>query len=105
MQVSRARARFFRGQVPLLLYTGRAQFFFRHKLRGARHLVLYGLPEGCGQLYGELVSAMDEAAAQGHKTDALALFSKFDQFALERCLGAANAREMLTAPRQAYLFC
>jgi len=53
--VSRARARFFRGQVPLLVYTGRAQFFFRHKLRGARHLVLYGLPEGCGQLYCELV--------------------------------------------------
>jgi len=48
---------------------------------------------------------MDEASAQGHKTDALALFSKYDQFALERFLGASNTREMLTAPKQAYLFC
>ena len=102
-EVSRSRSRFFRDQLPLLLYTGRTHFFFRHRLRGARHLVMHGLPES--DVYGELLGMLDEAAQAGHRTSSLAIFTKYDQFALERALGAANAREVLTAQKQAFVFC
>jgi U3 small nucleolar RNA-associated protein 25 len=71
-EVSRSRSRFFRGQIPLLLYTGRAQYFFRYKIRGAHHLVMYQLPDaGCGEnesLYSELVGFLDEAKTVRYTT-------------------------------------
>jgi len=44
-EVGRGRARFVQGREPLMLYTGRAHFFGRHRMAGVRHLVAYGPPE------------------------------------------------------------
>jgi hypothetical protein len=72
-EVSRARSRFFRGQVPLLLLTGRAHFFMRYVIRGAHHVVLAGLPEDAGGgggssggAYTDLVRCLDEAKLVSH---------------------------------------
>jgi len=101
-EVSRSRSRFFQDQLPLLLYTGRAHFFFRHKLRGARHVVLAAPPDGDG--YADLVAMLDEQAQAGERTSSLCLFTKFDQFGLERALGAEAACDMVTGPKAAYLY-
>ena len=47
---------------------------------------------------------LDEAKLAGDRTDSLCLFTKYDQFGLERALGEENAFEMLTGQKSAYLF-
>lgn len=57
-KVARSRARFFRGDRDLLLYTGRAHFFNRYCIRGIHHLIFYSLPE-CPQFYPEMVNLLE----------------------------------------------
>lgn len=57
-KVARSRARFFRGDRELLLYTGRAHFFNRYCIRGIHHLIFYSLPE-CPQFYPEMVNLLE----------------------------------------------
>ena len=58
LKVARSRARFFRGDRDILLYTGRAHFFNRYCIRGIHHLIFYSLPE-CPQFYPELVNLLE----------------------------------------------
>lgn len=58
VQVARSRARFFRGDRDLLLYTGRAHFFNRYCIRGIHHLIFYSLPE-YPQFYPEMVNLLE----------------------------------------------
>ena len=58
LKVARSRARFFRGDRDLLLYTGRAHFFNRYCIRGIHHLIFYSLPE-CPQFYPEMVNLLE----------------------------------------------
>lgn len=44
-EISRGRSRFIHGQNSILLYSGRAHFFRRYKIRGALNLIFYSLPE------------------------------------------------------------
>jgi Utp25, U3 small nucleolar RNA-associated SSU processome protein 25 len=53
--------RFFQGRKPLLVYTGRAHFFSRYRLRGIQHLILYGLPLH-PNMYPELVNLIEEVS-------------------------------------------
>jgi hypothetical protein len=46
----------------VLLYTERAQFYNRHRIRGAREILFYQLPEH-PQFYAELLNLMEEGAA------------------------------------------
>lgn len=62
LKVARSRARFFRGDRDLLLYTGRAHFFNRYCIRGIHHLIFYSLPE-CPQFYPEMVNLLEVSSA------------------------------------------
>ncbi|CAM9686139.1 unnamed protein product [Phaeothamnion confervicola] len=110
--VTRARARLFRGERDLLVYTGRAHFFHRHRLRGVRHLVLYGLPD-YPHFYGELINMLDGGGGggdgggsgrDGGGISCLALFTRFDRLALARIVGEDRARHMLASPTATFLF-
>jgi U3 small nucleolar RNA-associated protein 25 len=103
-EASRSRARFFHGQRDLMLYTGRAHFFKRYRVRGARHLVFYGLPEH-PQFYPELVNLLEEAESGAEVTSCLVLFTRFEALALERVVGADRARHMLRSDKATFLFC
>ena len=59
-QVGKARHEFQNFEVPLLVYTERAHFFRRHKLRGARHLAVYS-PPSYPHFYTELVQSLNRA--------------------------------------------
>ena len=104
--MSRARSRFFRGQVPLLLYTGRAHYFMRFQIRGAHHVILGGLPDdaggggggggggsggggasGAGGAYGDLVRCLDEAKMVRFN------FILFARRVFLFCHGASNTSE------------
>ncbi len=115
-ETSRGRARFFHGQRDLMLYTGRAHFFKRFRLRGAHHLVFYGLPEHA-HFYPELVNLLEEATGGGRKggaaaavastrvTSCFVMFTRYEALALERVVGTARAKHMLTSDKATFLFC
>ena len=118
-QVSRARLSLQRGEVPLLLYTERAHFFRRHKLRGARHLAIYS-PPSYEHFYTDLVQQLslsataaasdggggggDSGGASGAATVAM-LFCTLDLLPLGRLVGTERANRMLTGREASFLFC
>ncbi|CAN0095965.1 unnamed protein product [Ectocarpus sp. 12 AP-2014] len=102
-EVARSRARFFRGDRDLLLYTGRAHFFNRYCIRGIHHLIFYSLPE-CPQFYPEMVNLLEEAESVTAVT-CLSLFTRFERLSLERIVGEERAGHMLTSAKNTFLFC
>ncbi|KAI9188988.1 rRNA-binding ribosome biosynthesis protein utp25 [Blastocladiella emersonii ATCC 22665] len=103
---TRARTLFFQGRTRILVYTERAHFFHRQALRGALHVVMYGLPDNA-QFYPELVdlltlprsdalraatAAAPTGAADG---DVTVLYSKWDALKLERVVGPARVAKLI----------
>jgi len=114
-EVSRGRARFNQGRKSMLLYTGRAHYFMRHVIKGARHIILFGLPENM-LLYPDLVNMLMAAPDGGSRNDedglgveeplsCLALFTKYDALALERIVGTGHCERMVKGEKSTFLFC
>eukprot|EP00978_Attheya_sp_CCMP212_P049544 scaffold678523_cov55-Attheya_sp.AAC.1 len=116
-EVSRGRARFLQGRKDIMLYTGRAHFFLRHNIKGARHIIFFGVPEHA-EFFSGLVNLLHEgpvSLGQSHDEDnamdidapasCLALFTKYDAHALERTVGTGNCDRMIKSEKSTYLFC
>jgi U3 small nucleolar RNA-associated protein 25 len=102
--VARAKTRLFTGRVKLLLMTERIHYYWRSVVRGASTVVWYGVPEN-DHFYPEIVNTLAEAADRGRAVQSIALYDKFDAFALERIVGTARAKKMASAAsRSVYLF-
>lgn len=127
-EVTRGRARFLQGRKNIMLYTGRAHFFLRHNIRGAKSVIFFGLPEHA-QFYPGVVNMLAYAGeAQGGGGDAenaggdeemagggggssssgggscLALFTKYDAHALEGIVGTGHCRRMVGGEKGTFLF-
>eukprot|EP00934_Nitzschia_sp_Nitz4_P000932 Nitzschia sp. Nitz4//scaffold89_size161592//108098//110593//NITZ4_002388-RA/size161592-snap-gene-0.177-mRNA-1//-1//CDS//3329559646//932//frame0 len=113
-EVSRGRARFLQGRKPIMLYTGRCNFFHRHMIKGARHLIFLGLPEH-PEFYADQVNFIEtESQRNGDDADmahsdfvdksCLALFTKFEGHALERIVGSSNCTRMLKSTNNTFAF-
>lgn len=109
-EVTRGRAYFLQGRKPIMLYTGRANFFHRHAIKGARHLVFLGLPEH-SQFYSDLVNGLSTATdaendieALGSPSTCLVLFTKYEAMALERIVGSTNCSRMLKSEKSTFMF-
>lgn len=103
--VARARGRFVRGERKILLYTERAHFYFRPRVRGIKDLVFYSLPLHA-HYYAELLNLLDEAtgaAAATHST-VQTLFSAYDALCLTRVVGQKRAKRMLKDASNSFLF-
>jgi len=113
-EVSRGRARFLQGRKDIMLYTGRAHFFLRHKIKGARHLIFFGLPE-YPEFYPAVVNMLNEGLSdkvQEEEDDvsrmpmsSLALYSKFDAHQLERIVGTSHCDRLVRGEKTSYMFC
>jgi U3 small nucleolar RNA-associated protein 25 len=102
-QVSRARDALQRREVPLLMYTERAHFFRRHKLRGARHLAVYS-PPSYAEFYLELLQMLDRSSERGADSTSVLLFSRLDLLPLQRLVGTERASRMLNGHESSFLF-
>ena len=104
-EISRGRSRFFHGQKEIMLYSGRAHFFRRFRLRGALHIVLYSLPE-YAHYYSELVNLLEEADSRGlgASVSCTVVFTKYEKMALERIVGSRRAEHMLTSRKNTFMF-
>jgi U3 small nucleolar RNA-associated protein 25 len=114
-EVSRGRARFLQGRKSIMLYTGRAHFFLRHKIKGARHVIFFGLPE-YAEFYPDVVNMLNEGLSEGSIEDGdedatrmpmscLSLFTKFDAHQLERIVGTSHTERMIRGEKSSFMFC
>ncbi|KAH0656994.1 hypothetical protein KY285_031876 [Solanum tuberosum] len=95
--ISRARGWFFDGKKKIMLYTERAHFYHRYKIRGIQNLIIYSLPER-KEFYPEVVNLLQGSACT-------VLFSRFDQLRLERIVGTAASKRMVTSDKGVFVFC
>jgi U3 small nucleolar RNA-associated protein 25 len=108
-EVSRGRHRFLQGRKRIMLYTGRAHFFLRHKIKGAKHLIMFGLPE-YPEFYPELLNMLstenqgDEEDGLDMPLSCLSLFSKYDAQCLERIVGTKHSERMIKGEKRTFLF-
>jgi len=109
-EIGRGRARFLQGRKPLMLLTGRAQYFLRHAIKGVHNVVVLGLPEH-PEFYADCVNLIQTSGGSDtmdggrhRETSCLALFTKYEAHALERIVGSSNASRMLSSPNSAFLF-
>lgn len=108
-EVTRGRARFLQGRKPLMLYTGRCNFFHRHNIKGVRHLVFLGLPEHpefYSDLVNEIVTTTDDSDIEATATGSscVVLCSRFEALALERIVGSSNCARMLKSEKSTFMF-
>jgi U3 small nucleolar RNA-associated protein 25 len=112
-EISRARTTFFKGKKDFLIVTERFHFYRRYKLRGAKTLVFYSLPDHA-QFYSEfaqtpfLPSRKDgkevPSEVEAEEVSTRVLFSRFDALKLERVVGSVDARRMLGSAEERFVF-
>ena len=82
---------------------GRAHFFMRHYIKGAKHLINYGLPEHA-EFYPWLLNMLtqnvggdseDELLESESPVTCLNLFTKYEAQCLERIVGSKHSERML----------
>ncbi|WOL17177.1 U3 small nucleolar RNA-associated protein 25 [Canna indica] len=98
--ISRARVWFFEGKRKIMLYTERAHFYHRYKIRGIQNLIIYSLPER-KEFYPEMINMLDESK----NMTCSVLFTRFDQLRLERIVGTGAAKRMLSSDKNIFVFC
>lgn len=98
--ISCARVWFFQGNKKIMLYTERANFYHRYKIRGIQNLVIYSLPER-KEFYPEIVNMLEGS----NSMNCTVLFSRFDLLRLERIVGSAPAKRMVTSDKRIFTFC
>ncbi len=94
----------------ILVYSGRAHFFRRFKIRGAKHLIFYSCPE-YPHFYPEMVNVLGEVVQKGEgggdvaeEMSCLTLFTPCDKMALDRIIGPKRADHMLSSNKSTFLF-
>ncbi|CAI9763204.1 unnamed protein product [Fraxinus pennsylvanica] len=97
--ISSVRGQFFRGEKKIMLYTERAHFYYRYKIRGVQNLIIYSLPER-KEFYPEIVNLLEEA----DNVNCTVLFSRLDYFRLERIVGSAAAKRMANSEKGIFVF-
>ncbi|KAG1670680.1 hypothetical protein FOA52_010955 [Chlamydomonas sp. UWO 241] len=103
--VTAARSRFFHGHRRLLLYTERAHFYNRHRVRGIRDVLFYGIPEHA-HFYPELLNLLEtDGLPASIGATVSVLFCRYDLPALERVVGSTRAQKMIAGDSNTFMFC
>ncbi|ESQ50816.1 hypothetical protein EUTSA_v10023137mg [Eutrema salsugineum] len=96
---SKARQEFFEGNKKIIIYTERAYFYWRYKIRGIKKLIFYSLPER-KEFYPQIMNMLEES----HDMMSTALFCRFDQLKMERIVGHASAKRMISSEKSSFCF-
>lgn len=98
--ISRGRNWFIQGRRKIMLYTERAHFYHRYKIKGIQNLIIYSLPQR-KEFYPEVLNMLEGS----HNMTCTVLFSRFDQLQLERIVGSAAAKRLTTSDKGVFIFC
>ena len=99
-EADRTRTQFMKGKAKVLLYSERAHFYHRYRVRGAKDVIFYSLPDH-PEYFSELVNMVEVAPeSRGSVT---VLFHKYDSLQLGRVVGVRKAKSMLQAPGDSFM--
>ncbi|XP_017835962.1 digestive organ expansion factor homolog [Drosophila busckii] len=107
-KISRARDIFFHSGAKVMLYSERAHFFRRTRIKGVRHLIMYQ-PPNFPNFYSEIINLMLESSQNPRDglQDAMSvkiLYTKYDLLSLSNIVGNENALKLSTAANSSYMF-
>ncbi|XP_060081681.1 U3 small nucleolar RNA-associated protein 25 homolog [Ylistrum balloti] len=102
---SRSRSYFFHGNAHFLLYTERAHFFKRFKLRGIRHIVFYELPT-YPHYYSELCNMIQDlhSLKEGDTCTCTAMYTPYDAQKLAEVVGTNRTSIMINSSKTTHMF-
>lgn len=108
-KISRARTLFYHGGAHFLLYSERAHFFRRMRIKGVRHIIMYQ-PPLWNNFYPEMINLMQEIN-QNPRDDvvknamsATILYTKYDILQLSAIVGHDNVAKMLASKKSTHMF-
>ncbi|XP_055697066.1 U3 small nucleolar RNA-associated protein 25 homolog [Phlebotomus papatasi] len=102
-KIARARDMFYHSGAHFMLYTERAHFYRRTRIRGIRHIVMYQ-PPSWPHFYPELLNLMQECyqnprdGLEAH-TSVTVLYTKYDALQMAAILGTDRTSEMLKSSK------
>lgn len=107
-KMSRARTLFYHGGAHFLLYSERAHFFRRMRIKGVRHIIMYQ-PPTWHNFYPEMINLMHES--NQNPSDDVAtnmsvtvLYTKYDILQLSAIVGHENVAKMLGSKKSTHMF-
>ncbi|ETV91350.1 hypothetical protein H310_14034 [Aphanomyces invadans] len=102
-QISRARSRFYHGQIHVLLITERFHFYKQYKIRGVKQVFWYA-PPSLGPFYAEVLNAMESE----EDSKSVVVCSRFDTLRMQQIVGSKKAQRMCGSTpdtKSVYMFC
>ncbi|KAG0604081.1 hypothetical protein M758_10G143100 [Ceratodon purpureus] len=96
--ISRCRSWFYHKKRNIMLYSERAHFYHRYKIKGITELIFYSLPH-YAHFYPEIAANLRSGFSS-----CTVLFSKFDKFELERIAGSEYAKQMIESKKGMFTF-
>lgn len=108
-KISRARTLFYHGGAHFILYSERAHFFRRIRVKGVRHIIMYQ-PPMWNNFYPEMINLMQEVN-QNPRDDIVknsmsvtVLYTKYDILQLSAIVGHDNVAKMLASKKLTHMF-
>lgn len=107
-KIDRARSMFFHSGAHFMLYSERAHFFRRIRLKGIRHLVMYQ-PPTWPHFYPELVNLMHDANQNPrdggeNSMSVTILYTKYDMLQMASIVGSEQAAKMAASDKSTHMF-
>ncbi|XP_055849072.1 U3 small nucleolar RNA-associated protein 25 homolog [Episyrphus balteatus] len=107
-KIARARDMFFHSAAHFLLYSERAHFFRRTRIKGIRHLIFYQ-PPCWPNLYPELINLMQESYQNPrdgleNSMSVTILYSKYDMLQISAIIGTDRAAKLLRSNKTTQVF-
>lgn len=107
-KISRARTLFYHGGAHFLLYSERAHFFRRMRVKGVRHIVMYQ-PPLWNNFYPEMLNLMQDVNQNPNDdimkaSSVTVLYTKYDILQLSAIVGHDNVAKMLASKKQTHMF-
>lgn len=107
-KIDRARSMFFHSGAHFMLYSERAHFFRRTRIKGIRHLIMYQ-PPTWPHFYSEMINLMQEAnqnARDGieNSMSVTVLYTKYDMLQIASIVGSVQAAEIAQSSKTTHVF-
>lgn len=107
-KIDRARSMFFHSGAHFLLYSERAHFFRRTRIKGIRHLIMYQ-PPTWPNFYSELMNLMQEANQNSKdgiesSMSVTVLYTKYDMLQIAAIVGSTQANDIAQSSKSTHIF-
>lgn len=99
---------FFHSGAHFMLYSERAHFFRRTRLKGIRHLIMYQ-PPTWPHFYAEMLNLMQDANQNprdgiNNTMSVTVLYTKYDMLQVASIVGTKQASEMAQSTKSTHIF-